>query len=286
MKFLDKLFGNNKPQADLGSQISLTPEQFLATDKIQEMLNKFSKRTTVFHPQISDKPLSPSISKFGGLPNLNNFKCYPCCDVCDTPLNFVVQLYKHDFPEHYFPQGKDLFQLFRCPNSDCIGAYSDYSDLKMFVYYFKNDASKISEITLPSSNPLMEVTVPDCYLKPVTSNDYPMFYDFGDELNDVEDIYGEKLLDYFIDQYESIQRTKTGGWPSFTQSSHYPMCECGKKKSFFFQLSSEDPEVGNENSKADHFSPHQIMIGDLGNIYYYVCEECGEATIESYWDCC
>ena len=63
----------------------------------------------VLHPQTAGQPLSPSNSKFGGLQNLNNFDVYPCCDVCYTTLNFVVQLYKDEFPEHYFPQGEDLF---------------------------------------------------------------------------------------------------------------------------------------------------------------------------------
>ncbi len=286
MGILDKIFGRNKQKADPVGQIALTYEEFLATDQVQQTVYKYKKRTTVLHPQTSDKLLSPSISKFGGLPNLNSFNSYPCCDVCHTPLNFLLQLYKDEFPELYFPEDKDLFQLFRCPNGDCAGAYTDYADLKMFHYYFRNDTSKVSEIRLPPSNPSkMEIPVPDCYLKPVTVSDYPMYDDYGDELNEMESIYGENLHEFYLDNHETIQRTKIGGWPSFTQAANYPVCECGMNKVFFFQLSSDDPEDKIENPKANHFSPHHIMIGDLGNIYYYVCQNCGEKSVESYWDC-
>jgi len=63
------------------------------------------------------------------------------------------------------------------------------------------------------------------------------------------------------------------------------LCECGKKKRFIFQLSSDDPEEKNNNAKAEVISPHHMMIGDAGRIYFYVCEDCGEDTVESYWDC-
>lgn len=64
---------------------------------------------------------------------------------------------------------------------------------------------------------------------------------------------------------------------------------------FFHKLFGKTNETGNAGGNvslspeqflaADNWSPHHIMIGDLGNIYFYVCKSCGETSIESYWDC-
>ena len=102
-------------------------------------------------------------------------------------------------------------QEFRCPNRDCTGAYTDYSDLKMFVYYFTDDTSKINDISLPPSNASnMEVAVSDCYLKAVSVNDYPCFEDYGNELNEIKAIYGEKLLEKYLDQLSQSTLKKQG----------------------------------------------------------------------------
>jgi len=130
-----------------------------------------------------------------------------------------------------------------------------------------------------------EPPVPDCILKPELIDDYPVYDDFDNVTDDIERIYGEELAESFIEEFSAMQRTKIGGYPSFTQPSFYPVCACGNEKEFFFQLSSEDTEAGVVNPVPDNWSPHHIMIGDLGNIYFYVCKSCGESSIESYWDC-
>ena len=107
-------------------------EQFLETDYVKDIIAKYKRSATVLHPQTSNVPLSIAVSKFGGTPNLMGFDTYPYCDCCNTALNFVLQLYKDEFTELYFPEDKNLFQLFRCPNGDCPDAYpeEDYYDLK------------------------------------------------------------------------------------------------------------------------------------------------------------
>ena len=189
---------------------------------------------------------------------------------------------------HYFPGNKNLFQLFRCPNEKCPEAYSDtfQADHKMFVYYFEDNEKQTKHFERPQPGEgEFEEPVPDCVLQPKRAEDYPNYDDFDDITNEIERIYGEELADCFMDEFSAAQRTKTGGYPSFTQSPFYPVCSCGKNKEFFFQFSSEDTEEGVTNPAPDNWSPHGIMIGDLGNIYFYVCKNCGEESIESYWDC-
>ncbi|WP_121199480.1 DUF1963 domain-containing protein [Mucilaginibacter gracilis] len=137
----------------------------------------------------------------------------------------------------------------------------------------------------PETDENTEERIPDCRLEPERVIDFPMDDDFDNVINDIEEQYGEELSEYFMGKYSAIQRTKCGGYPSFTQPAHNPVCDCGKTKEFFFQLSSEDTEEGVKNPASDNWSPHGIMIGDLGNIYFYVCKDCGEQSITSYWDC-
>ncbi|MEP6614614.1 MAG: DUF1963 domain-containing protein [Mucilaginibacter sp.] len=288
MGFFHKLFGKTNETGNAGGNVSLSPEQFLAAKYIKDITTRYKKEAILLLPHAVAKPVSGSQSKFGGLPNFNGFDNYPCCDSCQTPLNFVLQLYKKDFPAHYFPQNKNLFQLFRCPNNNCPDAYSEpfQADHKMFVYYFENNETQNKHFDVPQPGPgEFEPAVPDCILKPELIDDYPVYDDFDDVTNDIERIYGEELAECFMEEFSAMQRTKTGGYPSFTQPPFYPVCTCGKDKEFFFQLSSEDTEADVVNPVPDNWSPHHIMIGDLGNIYFYVCKSCGETSIESYWDC-
>lgn len=287
MSFFKKLFGNQNEKNNSGGQINLTPEQFFNTDYIKGLVDEYKRPTTLLRPHKSEIAIEQQQSKFGGIPTFVGFDTYPCCDTCKTPLNFVLQLYKKDFPAFYFPDNTDLFQLFRCPNNDCPEAYSERYDHKMFHYYLTATTDD-KLLAKPLHNlPDAENDVPDCYLKPEAKDDFPNYDDFEDnDFVSIEEQYGNDFSELFMEKYSAIQNSKFGGYPSFTQSPVYPTCTCGKIKEFFFQLSSEDIEDGVESPPPpDKWSPHGIMIGDVGNIYYYVCKSCGQGTIESYWDC-
>lgn len=220
---------------------------------------------------------------------MESFSAYPKCDICQTPLNFVLQLYKDDFPEFYFPDKSNIFQLFRCPNNNCKIAYKNSSyDHKMFHYYAKVDR-KINKIFAKSTtvSSQIESEVPDCFLKPVRLNDFPDYYDYEEEdLAKLSEGFRMDLADEFLDEFLTQPFTKLGGYPAFIQDPFYPTCKCGRIKHFLFQLSSEDPEnEGRSYENNGNWSAHKIMIGDAGNIYYYICTHCGEKSIESYWDC-
>lgn len=269
--------------------IEVTREEFEQTPEFKTFISKRTRlKTTLLKPHLSESPISIEKSKMGGLPNLRNFDTYPHCDDCQSPLNFVLQIYKSEMEDCYFPEHKDLFQIFRCPNYNCV-TEDDLSkyDLKTFIYYFKDDQSKIIDLKKPHSPKQadMELEVPDCEFRPIVENDYPDHYDYeGEELEILEAKYGEEWGEYIFDFYSARTGTKCNGYPSWTQFPVWPKCTCGKIKDFFFQLSSEDRE---EKVKPDasRWSPHGIMIGDVGNIYFFVCKKCGEASIETNWDC-
>jgi uncharacterized protein YwqG len=287
MNLFRKLFGKREQQS-ISNDPGITVEAFFATPFVQDVLSKYRGTTTLLKPHRSANAVSADQSKFGGIPNYVGFEEYPCCDSCSTPLNFVLQLYKRDFPECYFPGHSDLFQLFRCPNYDCPGIDAERSDLKMFHYYFTAGDVTSQHLVKPVHQLAdAEAEVYECVLQPQQQDDYPNFDDFADdEFYQIQKQFGDKLADTFMERYSAIQRTKLNGYPSFTQGPYYPQCSCGNTKTFFFQLASEDPEDGASNPPApNQWSAHGIMMGDVGNIYYFVCKSCGVDSIESYWDC-
>jgi hypothetical protein len=293
MGFLQNLFGkkdnSQKIEEKVNNHIEISPEKFLVEDFIVELVNKYKRPTTLLRPQRSGSPIGQEESKFGGVPNFGGFNKYPVCNSCNTPLNFVLQLYKKDFPDFYFPDSSNLFQLFRCPNTDCPDAFSDKYDMKTFHYYFNiTDSNKI--LTKPESEIAdLESEVPDCILRPQVANDFPVYDDFeADDFNEIEVRYGNDMSELFMETYFAIPNTKLGGYPSYTQSPSCPDCSiCGKTKEFYFQLASEDREDDGNGYPGQNkeWSAHGIMIGDVGNIYYFVCKSCGAHTIESTWDC-
>jgi len=253
------------------------------------ILEKYKKSATLLQPRKSEHEISWKESKFGGYPNMESFSEYPKCDECKSSLNFVFQLYKKDFPEFYFPDDSNIFQLFRCPNDKCKSHNKPASDNKMFHFYSKVDCIKNNEfIKIKNVAESIEPEVPDCYLKPVKTFDYPYYDDYKEEdLAKLDDNFKFKPGNLQIEKYITKPDTKIGGYPNFIQESYYPKCKCGRIKEFLFQLSSDDRVNRNEinyNSPL-RWSDHGIMIGDAGNIYYYICMHCGENSIESYWDC-
>lgn len=285
MSFLRNFFGTGSKEDKIPM---LTSEEFFQTEEVRALLEKFGKETTLLRPHKADDEINWTESKFGGIPNLESFSEYPKCDSCGSSLNFVFQLYKKDFPEFYYPDNANIFQLFRCPNDDCPDSYNEFYDHKM-LHYFSNTKCQVNNDFKKPENNLknFEAEIPDSYLKPKKVIDFPNFDDF--EENDFVDIgekFGEKLSEEFMDKYCAIANSKILGYPSYTQSPFYPECNCGKTKEFLFQLSSDETEEGVESPpNPSDWSSHGIMIGDVGNIYYYICKDCGEESIESNWDC-
>ena len=286
MDFLRKIFGLNSSEK-IKNEI-LTSEQFFETEYIKNLIEKYSRKTVLLKPHKSEKEIKWTESKFGGYPNLESFSEYPKCNSCNSSLNFVFQIYKKDFSDFYFPNDSNIFQLFRCPNNNCKDSYNEFFDHKMFHYFSKVNCERNKELEKEKNNLTdLELEVPNCYLKSIEKFDFPNYDDYDEnDFVEIENKFGEDLSEKFMDKYSAIQNTKLYGYPSYTQSPCYPVCNCGKTKEFLFQLSSEDIEDGVEfPPKPDNWSSHGIMIGDVGNIYYYICKDCGEKSIESNWDC-
>lgn len=271
----------------------MSKEEFLASRHVQNLLVKYGCPTLLLKPQKPHQLLSALQSKFGGTPNLNGFDTYPLCTSCQHPLNFVLQVYKNDVSAlAYFPAEKNLLQLFRCSNSNCT--YNDYElyDVPTYHFYHKYNGEPLKTLDKPERIiDKYDEVIHECELRPTEILEMPNSDDYGEvgntEFDKIHRLFGVEYVDYYEETYYAKPGTKFGGYPAFTQSPNYPLCKhCDKPKEFFFQLSSEDIEEGIFfPPPPDRWSAHGIMIGDVGNIYYYVCKPCGEQSIESNWDC-
>jgi uncharacterized protein YwqG len=258
------------------------------SDEVRE-----KRATTLLRPRRSSRPIPFTSSKIGGIPNLNGFETWPVCDACGFPLNFVLQLYRADFPAFYFPEHANLFQLFRCPS--CQGKGDDWEryDHKMFHYYHRLDVQRENKALIKprAEGPDLEPEVFECVFEPKVVDEYDLAPQ--ETLFNREDGFKEKLRGFaeglgcdlgslFFDHSEGVYEefyanggTKFNGYPNWVQFVNYPACGCGSspEKGFIFQLGTDSDDTS-----------HGIYIGDVANIYYFVCRECGESTIESRWD--
>jgi uncharacterized protein YwqG len=256
--------------------IPMSPKRL---DKIPEVkpLIKIKTPTTLLNPKKVETSLPFSVSKMGGTPNFNLFETWPTCDTCGTPLNFVLQLYKEDFPEFYFPDNASCFILFRCPNYFCEDAFTDQFDLKMFWFYgdpdkTTNNILEQPEITLEEYEP----PTAECAFNPEKMEDYPHYAVHGEKWDVFEEKYIDDLdtFDSFMGKYQPQIGTKINGFPNWDEYQDNPVCTCGNTKDFFFQLESEEDE-------SFEWPPYAPLLEEYGKVYFFVCRKCGPKTIET-----
>lgn len=128
---------------------------------------------------------------------------------------------------------------------------------------------------------------PVCQLNPVAVADYPAYSEeLAPELILPKHLDQDEINDLIEERYRPRRGTKIGGYPSFIQDAWYPTCkECKQNVEFIFQLATgESIDTVTEN-EYPHWSDHGLTIGDLGNIYAYVCKRCRPNDILTYWDC-
>lgn len=232
-------------------------------------------------PKTSSNPLSLAQSKLGGNGLVDNEA--PECPMCQTTTAFVLQLFKSEFPSMFFPDGYDLFTVYRCRNENCEGVYDDSMD-EFTVFQFHKLRNHLDALNPPNKS--SDSSLPHCQFHPVIVKDYPNDeeedYPEVNLQNEIEEEELDKLLDYFAPR----NGTKIGGYPSFTQSPWHPDClNCGKPTEFIFQLASGESIDANTENEYPHWSDHGITIGDLGNLYAYVCKACEPTNVITYWDC-
>lgn len=94
-----------------------------------------------------------------------------------------------------------------------------------------------------------------------------------------------------------------GGWPDWIQDPYYPPCaQCGKPMqhlmtiaswefdgaSYVRWLAKEEAGIyphGEHDDRDAIQSPAQIMLGDAGNQYLFLCYACNHSEVQSIMQC-
>lgn len=231
----------------------------------------------------SARALRPSESKFAGDPYPGALVDWPDCPSCEVPLNFVLQLHQRRFHQMWFPRGKNLFQVFRCPNPRCeLGDLcADRYTLSLFARTESGCRRKLVYPDIDIEEHLVdEPDFPNHVGGRIRSRrvrDYPTGYEdsqawWGKSWIRFRDLYGgHGDCDWSVveQHYPNASGTKIGGFASWQQGGFPIECDCGRKKKFVFQLASGWIDI----------------IGDDGNLYFFVCKRCGEDSLVTTWDC-
>jgi len=222
-----------------------------------------------------------------------------------VPLVSVLQLYAADIPDLPFPSGTDLLQLLWCPY-DHEPHYAPRPELRWRADDL--DGPLLAHPPRPTGAPDNYLPAP-CVLHPERIVEYPQ-WDLLGEL-------GETLMQRFdrlkVETGWSYWRhlsvapgIKPGGYPNWTQQPDWPHCDgCGKRMDHLLTVDSAEfdggtasawlpqedrPTVGTifdlpyERRRAVQ-SALDLMIGDMGGVYLFVCPRCPGSPYTYRSDC-
>lgn len=275
--FIDRLFRRTEaPSHPLREMTLADIDNLLGCSELPHL----AKPAVLLCPAIAMETLGVGESKFGGVGMTDQEEL--TCPNCEEPLKLALQVFKRDNILDFIPEGYDLFEVHRCTNGSCQNEATYAADRTTVVRF--NTLQPDS-----TSAPLRQV-IPECTIHAVTVLDYPEWQEYPNTLNDELNLYdpaSDDITERANELYFPRSGTKFGGYPAWIQSPFYPQCDCcGETMKFFFQLSSDEAKDAKRNYGFDEgWSPHGIMIGDLGNLYAYRCDQCDSVDIKTYWDC-
>jgi hypothetical protein len=273
-------------------------------------------RTTVrLHPRRGE--CAPDQSKMGGTFLWPAGEPWPVCEEHGCVLTTVLQLRRDDAPELGFRGDADLFQLLWCPNDhENIDPY--YAPASQ-VFWRKRADIQNALTSMPPLGVNEELYVPaPCVLHPERVAEYPDLFvitqsfpalrkkirSSAELANAVKTIPGvnfnaDQLYQYWL---SVASGTKVGGHPEWIQDPEPPDCRCGRQMEYLLTIASDEcdggtwgrwcPEeerhvwTGNDyGARALAASPTELLLGDAGNLNYFVCRQCEGWPIASVFQC-
>jgi len=243
---------------------------------------------------------------------------WPRCEEHACPFVTVLQLRRADVPELGFRDGADLFQLLWCPNDhETIEPF--YAPAARVFWRRRADIrNALTAMPAVGSNEEFYVPVP-CVLDPERVTEYPDAFvitkavpqlweklrasaELGDVLAtltefDFTDV--RALYQYWL---SVASGTKVGGHPEWIQDPAPPACRCGQQMEYLLTVASSEcdggtwgrwlPEEERHVWAGDDFeardrvaSGAQLLLGDDGNLNYFVCRNCPDWPIAAVFQC-
>ena len=281
----------------IGKRTSLPP--LVEITEIVKELHTLQKVAVRLHPRRGESVLEAS--KMGGSVLWGAETPLPMCEAHSIPRIPILQLRKDDVPQLPFREGEDLFQIWWCPK-DHEGTYAP--DPAVFWLSLKDFAN----IPLRDEFPIPEVedheneSIPfPCLLNPEPVTDYPHAFDLADyypeiwekitksdQLRELALQHPEFNVKSAVDLYQYLlgasSGTKLGGYPNWSQSPEYLLCDHGHQMEFLAQIDSAEFDGGTwgrwltieekEVWEADYRTRNKVqraaglMLGDMGALFF------------------
>lgn len=288
-----------------------TPKPIIDLPAVIPEFQPLARTTVRLHPR--QGITSPQESHMGGPIHWPKHKQWPICPEHDCALIPVLQIKASDMPEMIFPEGKDLFQLLWCPNDhqELEPQYAPWS--QVFWNSSEEQAQDLSKI--PQSEGESRYTPHSCVLSFERVQEFPSAFEELDELwqkiENAEDLIdlltqlGDKNPKSPLTAYQYLfsvaDGCKIGGYPYWIQDPEWVICECGQEMEYLLTISSAEfdggtwprwlPEDERDVWSASYEERHKVqcalglMIGDMGNINYFICRHCQDWPVASVVQC-
>ncbi len=281
---------------------------------------ELERRTTVrLHPRRGRT--APPESKLGGELLWPADEPWPLCPVHGDPLVSVLQLRCDDVPEVGCPPGSDLFQLLWCPKDHETTAYAP---LPQVFWRRAADVIEPAVAPPPAVDAARDYLPQPCRLSPERVVELPHAFELDDRetLYRLETWIGEHFESLVADgqvwpppdggsrihgeagytySFSSAPGTKVGGFPSWIQAAAYPLCERGHRMDHLLTVASgefdggtwwrwlpaeeRDVWAGPTRARLDVQGAADIMFGDEGNLYLFVCRVCDSVPTSASSQC-
>ncbi|WP_067481432.1 hypothetical protein [Actinomadura hibisca] len=222
-----------------------------------------------------------------------------------VPLVAVLQLYAHDVPELPFPNGTDICQVLWCPFVHQPGL------VPRVELHWRSEVAVTAPLEAApdpvpaSSGNYLPAT---CLLHPERVTEYPYP---GDPLPPelLERIWEGDGPWSYQHHLSVAPGTKVGGWVSFAQDPSWPDCAYGHPMDHLLTIASRESDGESwktwtpveEEALAEVEAspipthdrtdllyrpghPSELMIGDAGSLYVFVCTTCPDTPIIAWSD--
>jgi len=219
-------------------------------------INKTFEKWRAINARQSWRPIaSPSINSdtwFGGTPKYSSSDEWPCCEQCNKPMQFLLNLRLDSLPEKYQTKlNTGTLQLFYCGIDDGMcetwAPFSGTHCIRIVTDLVPIQRPKEIE-PLPKANIVSWEEFTD-FPHPEEHRLLGITYDY-DFTNNIVNVHCQSPeislndLSIDLDIAETISMAKEGdklaGWPFWVQGVEYPNCpECSSQMELLMQIDSE-----------------------------------------------
>ncbi|WP_405483926.1 DUF1963 domain-containing protein [Streptomyces sp. NBC_00009] len=191
------------------------------------------------------------------------------------PMVPVMQLFARDIPELQFPEGMDVLQLVWCP----LIHPQDQAGAALPKLYWRSETNVLAtgalrDIPAPQEGEYEEEFMPSpCTVSPTSVREYPN-WDLPQKLQQTLQPRIDELEERFGMEYTRLAcalQNKVGGYPAWNQSPDWPACQRGHHMEHLLSVTPEEDL--------------DMVMGDLGGIYVFLCRQCPELPYAHRYDC-